>query len=141
MGVMPDPFASPLQRLLPFGPPDELRVPGMPEAIHHSIEQDVVRFLVNVKPVLGTEPQLPSAPKEARCREKACVFPSGPSGLCLHHVRLQKEPELYQSRQPTLLVVERSRYDVDTEEDGELSYTRGTDRRRLAAERLAFLEE
>jgi len=59
-------------------------------------------------------------------------------GRCVHHDRQQQEPALYQSHQPTLLVVERGKFGM---QGSEVEDTRGVDRRRLAQERQAFLDD
>lgn len=75
-----------------------------------------------------------------RCAEKGCVFPaSGPGGWCLHHERQRLEPSLYHSRQPTSLVIARAKFGPAKEEP-ELEF-RQRDRRRLAVQREAFLND
>lgn len=73
-----------------------------------------------------------------RCRVRGCVYPAGPTGSCLHHQRQASEPRFFQSHQPTMLLLDRARFDVP---DSEPDDTRAHDRRRLAAAREAFLEE
>jgi hypothetical protein len=122
--------------------------------------------LSSVSPTLATNPGSPGvvpplewripAPREAasradlrptrqdgqdnpRCSEKGCIFPAHPgNSKCLHHSRQEHEPTLYQSHQPTLLVVERGKFEVEGDEP---DFSRDRDRRRLALEREAFLEE
>lgn len=76
----------------------------------------------------------------SRCVEKGCVFPVARrgAGKCLHHDRQQREPKLFHSLQPTLLVLARAKFGV---RDPEGEDTRALDRRRQAMVREAFLEE
>jgi len=73
-----------------------------------------------------------------RCCVRGCVYPSGPTGLCLDHQRQAQEPRFFHSHQPTMLVLDQARFGVP---DSELDDTRSHDRRRLAAAREVFLEE
>lgn len=88
-------------------------------------------------PELRPEPALPAT---HRCGEKGCVFPVAPGtmGRCLHHDRQRHEPVLYQSRQPTSLVLEQAKFGLEVTE---FDHSRGIDRRRLAFEREVFLED
>lgn len=75
----------------------------------------------------------------ARCVERGCVFPAqGNSCRCLHHERQLREPTLYQSFQPTSAVVDRGKYGVAAEE---IDDSRFRDRKRLASQREAFLDD
>jgi hypothetical protein len=75
----------------------------------------------------------------ARCVERGCVFPvHRTSSRCLHHDRQLKEPALYQSFQPTSAVVDRGRFGVPGEE---VDDSRFRDRKRLASQREAFLDD
>ena len=73
-----------------------------------------------------------------RCRVRGCVYPAGPTGMCLDHQRQAQEPRFFHSHQPTMLVLDQARFGAP---DSELDDTRSHDRRRLAAAREVFLEE
>lgn len=75
-----------------------------------------------------------------RCKIKGCVFPAAPhaEGTCVYHYRQQYEPVLFHSQQPTLLLLERAKFELPACEHNDY---RGADRRRLAALREAFLLE
>jgi hypothetical protein len=68
-----------------------------------------------------------------RCSERGCVFPASlaDSGMCLYHHRLQSEPQLFRSYQPTRLVVEQAQHAVQAADVAALSSAQG----------LASLEE
>ena len=68
-----------------------------------------------------------------RCNEKACVFPQARpgSGKCLQHERQSSEPDLFGSRQPSMLLLDRAKFGVpDSDLDEEAS--RANDRRHLS---------
>ena len=73
-----------------------------------------------------------------RCCVRGCIYPADPTGMCLDHQRQNREPRFFQSHQPTLLVMDRARFDLP---DSEPDDARTRDRRRLAAARAAFWEE
>lgn len=74
-----------------------------------------------------------------RCSEKGCVFPAGwRVGKCLHHDRQQREPALFCSRQPSVLLLDRAKFLLP---NGGSEDPHGRDRRRLAALREAFLDD
>jgi len=82
----------------------------------------------------------PSSPMGGRCREKGCVFPAAPTlrQTCLYHDRQLREPKFFRSRQPTTLVLGQA---IFSQPETESEDTRQRDRRRLYAQREAFLEE
>jgi hypothetical protein len=74
-----------------------------------------------------------------RCAEKGCVFPaaSASNPLCAYHQREQREPSLFRSQQPSMLLLDRAKFgDESSEED----LTRSRDRRRLAELWEEFLQ-
>jgi hypothetical protein len=75
-----------------------------------------------------------------RCAEKGCIFPATGSGTgrCLLHELEEREPALFLSCQPTLLVLDQWKFGLP---DPEADYSRARDRRRLATLREEFLEE
>lgn len=75
-----------------------------------------------------------------RCCEKGCIFPATGSGTgrCLQHDLEELEPALFNSCQPTMLLLDQAKFGVP---DPEGDYSRARDRRRLAALREEFLEE
>jgi hypothetical protein len=75
-----------------------------------------------------------------RCSEKGCIFPATESGTgkCLLHDLEEREPALFLSCQPTLLVLDQGKFGLP---DPEADYSRVRDRRRLATLREKFLEE
>jgi len=84
-------------------------------------------------------PVAPQGRAQARCVEKGCVFPArGTSSRCLHHERQLEEPALYESFQPTSAVVDRGKFGVPNEEPDD---SRFRDRKRLASQREAFLDD
>jgi len=75
-----------------------------------------------------------------RCCEKGCIFPATGSGTgrCLQHDLEELEPALFNSCQPTMLLLDRAKFGLP---DPEADYSRARDRRRLAALREEFLDE
>ena len=73
-----------------------------------------------------------------RCAEKGCIYPAGPgeSGRCRQHQRQQHEPTLFHSRQPSMILLDCAKFGLPEEEPED---SRFRDRRRLAAQREAFL--
>lgn len=92
----------------------------------------------------GAHPAKPSfalvAFPSERCTVKGCVFPAmrPGSGTCAYHDRQQFEPALFESFQPSILLLEQAKFNLPPEE---IDDTRALDRRRLVAEREAFLLE
>jgi len=79
-----------------------------------------------------------SAP--SRCREKGCIFPATrlSPGKCLLHYLEEREPALFLSCQPTMLLLDQAKFGLPEVEGDDW---RARDRRRLAALREEFLEE
>jgi len=77
---------------------------------------------------------------EQRCSEKGCIFPVArhAAGKCLYHDREQREPTLFHSLQPSMLLLDRAKFGLP---DPECDDSRARDRRRLAALREQCLEE
>jgi hypothetical protein len=73
-----------------------------------------------------------------RCVERGCIYPAGPgkSERCLQHQRQQREPTLFHSRQPSMILLDCAKFGLPEEEPED---SRFRDRRRLAAQREAFL--
>jgi len=73
-----------------------------------------------------------------RCAEKGCIYPAGPgeSGRCLHHQRQLREPALFETRQPSMILLDCAKFGLSEVEPDD---SRFRDRRRLAAQRAAFL--
>jgi len=70
-------------------------------------------------------------PPAPRCNVKGCVFPaaSGYSGTCVQHGRQIREPSLFLSHQPSMLLLDRAKFGLfDSNSDD----TRAKDRRRMA---------
>lgn len=84
--------------------------------------------------------RLPASSTPPRCSEKGCVFPAAraTTGKCLDHDRRRCVPELFQSLQPSMLLLDQAKYILP---DSEFEDTRHLDRRRLAGDRLAAFEE
>ncbi len=82
----------------------------------------------------------PASSIPTRCSERGCVFPAAraTTGKCLDHDRRHCVPELFQSLQPTMLLLDQAKYILP---DSEFEDTRHLDRRRLADDRLAAFEE
>jgi hypothetical protein len=88
-------------------------------------------------PQLGDEPALaPSA--SARCSVKACVFPaaSSPGAKCRYHALLESDAYLFQSHQPSHLMLLYAPFGVSDHEPNDF---RQQDRKRQAAERESFI--
>jgi hypothetical protein len=86
---------------------------------------------------LKDEPALaPSA--SARCSIKACVFPaaSSPAAKCRYHTLLDSDAYLFQSHQPSHLMLLYAPFGVS---DHEPNDSRQQDRKRQAAERESFI--
>ena len=76
-----------------------------------------------------------------RCSEKGCVFPQAQSGCgkCRQHERQSSEPDLFASRQPSVLLLDRAKFGVaDSEMDDQGS--RASDRRNIAKLWQSFQE-
>ena len=73
----------------------------------------------------------------SRCSERGCVFPaqSQAKGKCAYHDRIEREPALFHSWQPTLLLLERAKFGLP---DSLPDDSRSKDRRRLSALREEF---
>ena len=73
-----------------------------------------------------------------RCKVKGCVFEvaAGAQGICWIHALWEKEPEKFQTRQPTHHVLEMAKYAITTEDED----TRIRQIIRAKATRRAFLE-
>jgi len=80
----------------------------------------------------------PVGTEARRCSERGCIYPAGPgeSGRCLQHQRQQREPALFHSRQPSMILLDCAKFGLPEEEPED---SRFRDRRRLAAQREAFL--
>lgn len=73
-----------------------------------------------------------------RCCHKGCVFPAQPSGQgeCLYHRRQALEPDCFESRQPSFLLLDQAKFGLP---DSEPDDGRVRDRHRLAEERVRFM--
>jgi hypothetical protein len=82
----------------------------------------------------------PGSAPGLRCSEKGCIFPATESGTgkCLLHDLEEREPALFLSCQPTMLLLDQAKFGLP---DPEADYSRARDRRRLATLREEFLEE
>ena len=74
-----------------------------------------------------------------RCSEKGCVFPANQpeSSKCRQHDRQYREPALFRSHQPSMLLLDRAKFGVASE--GEET-PRPDDKRRLSKLWQSFLE-
>lgn len=129
---------------LPAGPLN-LPAPGLPTQILLPLG-DIEQALGHPpRPVLPKiKPKAVTLSLRGRCLEKGCVFPSAPGveGKCLHHQRQQQEPGLYSSHQPSSALMGRGKFGPPRAEELEPGAgRRGTDRRRLMAERERFLND
>jgi hypothetical protein len=81
---------------------------------------------------------LPTPAPSPRCSEKGCVFPVSSSERteCHYHELLRSEAELFQSHQPSHLLLLRAPLGVPEQEPDD---SREQDRKRQAAEREAFI--
>ena len=85
--------------------------------------------------------EVPHGPDSAaRCSQRGCIFPAAPglTGRCAVHALEQREPEFFQSVQPSMLLLDYAKFVVA---DSSSPDSRGRDRRRLAALRAANQEE
>ena len=91
-------------------------------------------------PVTAVAEPLASA-TAVRCSVKACVFPVPADGRseCRYHRLLQSEAVLFQSHQPSHLLLLYAPLDVPEESEEEVDDSREQDRKRLAAEREKFI--
>ncbi len=73
-----------------------------------------------------------------QCSEKGCVFPAAwpESRQCRQHCRQDREPALFRSCQPSMLLLDRAKFGVVEGEDE----PRPDDKRRLSKLRENFLE-
>ena len=101
---------------------------------------DLARNTTPANVVPSGEPvSAPPAPApSARCSVKGCVFPApAPGGTeCHYHELLRSEAELFQSHQPSHLLLLHAPLGVAEQEPDD---SRHQDRRRQAAEREAFI--
>lgn len=83
-------------------------------------------------------PQLAALP---RCGRKGCVYPAARAQLCLciHHLRERREPSLFHSQQPSLVLLDQARFGPGAGDEDLLE--RSQDRHRLSQERERFLNE
>lgn len=86
----------------------------------------------------GLPPALLSEPRALggyvpRCTEKGCVFPQARpgGGKCRQHERQFREPDLFTTRQPSVLLLDRAKFDFP-ESGFEEQEARANDRRNLA---------
>lgn len=102
------------------------------------------RFQVATAPPLPS-PQSPAQPPwlladpprpggyVPKCTEKGCVFPQArpDSGKCRQHERQSREPDLFVTRQPSVLLLDRAKFDFP-ESGFEEQESRANQRRNLA---------
>ena len=74
----------------------------------------------------------------ACCKVKGCIYPATEveTGMCLCHSLQEEEPQFFQSRQPSLRMLEIAKYGLTTEDED----TRIRQRRQSVAFRAAFLK-
>lgn len=74
----------------------------------------------------------------ARCKVKGCIYPATEveAGMCLCHFYQEEEPQFFQSRQPSLRMLEIAKYGLTTEDED----TRIRLRHESVALRAAFLK-
>jgi hypothetical protein len=84
--------------------------------------------------------QLVPAEKSSRCSVKGCVFPArfDHSGSCSYHYLQRQEPNLFESRQPTVLLLDQAKFALPREQADD---SRTIDRRRQAIEWQTYLLE
>lgn len=95
---------------------------------------------VIIPPPTGRTP--PKARLHAgRCSERGCVFPAvAPGGGRCHQHDLEcREPYLFGSRQPSMLLLDRAKFGLPDSEI-QARESRSSDRRRLARQWERFLE-
>ena len=131
------------ENLVPKAKPSTLRIPTHHVHTRHARPTPVfaVRSLRPPPPFHSPPPVSAHTVSKfvaGRCCVRGCVYPAGPTGMCLDHQRQAQEPRFFQSHQPTMLVLDQARFGVP---DSDLDDTRSHDRRRLAAAREVFWEE
>jgi hypothetical protein len=74
----------------------------------------------------------------ARCKVKGCIYPATEveAGMCLCHFHMELEPKFFQSRQPSLRMLEIAKYGMTTEWEDD----RIRQRRQALELRRAFLK-
>lgn len=87
---------------------------------------------------LGDRRILPLTSSGLRCSERGCVFPaqSQEKRKCAYHDRIEREPALFHSWQPTLLLLEKAKFGLP---DCLPDESRARDRHLLSALREKFL--
>lgn len=130
-------FGEPSRHIQAGGPPQGLPTPPFapPPGWGQVPLRAPLPFPARVQAVPSNLPQ--------RCVEKGCVFPAegGPGGRCMHHERQRREPALYHSHQPTSWVVAQAKFGVPKRQPDLSGDGPNRDRRRLAAQREAFLQD
>jgi len=83
----------------------------------------------------------PSGESTRRCKERGCVFPATQpgGGRCRQHDRQHREPDLFGSQQPSLLLLDRAKFGW-LDSDPARSESRAEDRRHMARLWQAFQE-
>jgi hypothetical protein len=95
--------------VLPF--PTPTAPAKQPLAMSSFSQEDEAAKAADPRPSPRPRPRTGSA-TQPRCCVKGCVFPAAPysAGKCLQHDRQQREPALFQSLQPTLLLLDQARF-------------------------------
>jgi hypothetical protein len=91
--------------------------------------------------VRDAEPRVPQLAALPRCGQKGCVYPAARVHLflCIHHLRERREPSLFHSQQPSLVLLDQARFGPGAGDEDLLE--RSQDRHRLTQERERFLNE
>lgn len=90
---------------------------------------------------LLTDQPHPTRETTRRCAEKGCVFPATQpgAGRCLQHDRQHREPDLFGSQQPSMLLLDRAKFGLP-DSDSTRSESHAEDRRHMARLWQAFQE-
>jgi hypothetical protein len=76
-----------------------------------------------------------------RCALKGCIFPAHPDspGRCLYHQREREEPKMFETRQPTQLVLGQAKFGLPEREPDEWRFR--VRRQRARQQQLARTDE
>ena len=112
--------------------------PTVQSAPSTSIQSDTEGALI---PVPAGPPPPDVRVCAGRCSEKGCVFPAiaPDGGRCHQHDLECREPDLFGSQQPSMLLLDRAKFGLPDSE-AQARESRLNDRRRLARQRERFLE-
>lgn len=122
-------------------PPKSTPTKGHPQLLPPTCAEPLLSSARDTDPPAASAPvHSPRGGISMRCSVKGCIFPVADAGdsRCLVHDLADKEPKLFLSMQPSLLLLDQAKFGIP---DPEFDDARARDRRRMAALREKFREE